>query len=424
MRTVTVDSDKYTLADFQESKTSDPFAKTVPFWGYIHDLKRKDEYSYHRTIESACTNEVFIRDHSTGDIRRMVTLTSNNYLGLCTRTEVLNAACNAVRKYGSGMCGSRFLSGTYDLVEDLEREIAAFEHREDAIVFTTGYQANVGTISALMRKGDIILIDRLCHASIVDGCRMSGADFRAFRHNDADSLDKLLARCASKYKGKLIVVDGIFSMDGDMAPLAEIAELADRYDARLMVDEAHGTGVVGQEGRGASEQFGIEDKVDIVLGTFSKALASTGGFIASSKEVVNYVRHYGRSYMFSASPIPAAVAAAKAALKIVREEPELRERLWDNIRYIYNGLKESGFSVYPEVPSSAILTLTVGPDAVVHAMSKYLYEGGVFTGSVVYPSVSRNEAKIRISVSAIHTRENLDKALAVLRDVGKKYGII
>ena len=310
------------------------------------------------------------------------------------------------------------------MIVELERQLAEFENFEDAMVFTSGYQANVGTISALMRPGDTVFIDRLCHASIVDGCRLAGCTVRPFRHNDTDNLAGLLSRYAGKARGKLIAVDGVFSMDGDIALLPQIVELARQYDARILVDEAHATGVIGPGGRGTIEHFGLDDKVDIVIGTFSKALAASGGFVAASHEVINYVRHYARSYIFSASPTPATVATTLAALNIVRKEPQLRDRLWDNIRYFYRGLKALGFQVYPNPPQSGIITIVVGPDNTVRDMSKSIYEAGLFVGSAAYPAVPKNQGRLRFGLSAGHTREDLDRALNVMNCVGKEYGII
>ncbi|OVE75927.1 hypothetical protein BVX97_03020 [bacterium E08(2017)] len=412
------------MADFLDTDTPDPWDKTVLFKEYIDDLKSKGHYSYHRRITSACGSRVAISDEGSDESRRMIVMTSNNYLGLNTRQEVIEAGINAIRKYGSGMCGSRFLSGTYDLIEDLEAKIAKFEHTEAAQVFTSGYQANVGTIASLMRSNDVVFIDRLCHASIIDGCRLGDCEYRTFRHNDVDSLEAALKRYGSKFKGRMIVVDGIFSMDGDMAPLDKICDLAQKYDAKVMVDEAHSTGVVGETGRGTVEHFGVADKVDIILGTFSKTLSGTGGFIAASEEIVNYVRHYGRSYMFSASPTPSVIASVTAALDIVEKEPELKSRLWDNIRFMHQHLKAIGYEVYPDPPQSAVITVVIGPDAKAHAMSKDIYDNGVFSGLVVYPSVSRNEAKIRLSITALHSKSELTRVLEVLELVGKQYGLI
>lgn len=424
VKTIAINSDEHTLADFLESENCDLFDKARAFTGFLDDWKSKGTYSYHRLVTSSCTSRTTIRDRVTGREREMIVLASNNYLGLNTRPELVEAAKDAIEKYGTGMCGSRFLSGTYDLVEELERQLAEFEHCEDAMVFTTGYQANVGTISALLRSKDIVFIDRLCHASIVDGCRMAGCTFRPFKHNDMNSLERLLRKSDGRYKGKLIIVDGVFSMDGDMAPVSEIVELAEKYGTRVMVDEAHSTGVVGQTGRGTVEHFGVQEKVDIILGTFSKTLSATGGFIAASREVINYVRQYGRSYVFSASPTPATVATVLAGLEIIRTEPQLRRRLWKNVKYLHGKLKALGFAVFPDPPESAIMTVMIGADTVVRNMSTSLYNAGIFSSAVVYPAVPQNRGTLRLSVSAVHTRDDLDAAAATLGVVGKEHGII
>jgi glycine C-acetyltransferase len=422
---VTENPDDRTLADFLDSDEPDITAKTLPFLGYIDGLKEKGDYSYHRTLSCACTNRTVIEDSLLGDRRDMIVMFSNNYLGLNTRPEVIEAACRATQKYGSGMGGSRFFSGTYDLLNQLEAQLADFERQREAMVFTTGYQANVGVISALLRKRDVAFIDRLSHASIIDGCRLAGCSLWTFRHNDMNSLEKLLSFHAHKYRGKLIIVEGIFSMDGDMAPLPEILDLAAKYGTRVMVDEAHATGVVGPKGRGTVEYFNADSRVDIVMGTFSKIFAATGGYIAASREIVNYVRHYGRSYMFSASPTPATVASVLAALNIVKREPELRLRLWENIRYFHKELKQRGFTVYPDPPQSAIVTIPLGcPDGVVHAMSKDIFDEGILMSSVVYPAVPKNKGRLRISLSATHTREDMDRTLDALTKVGRKFAIV
>ena len=424
MSTTKLDSDAYTLADFLESDSQDLFEKTESFTAFLDDWKSKGTYSYHRLITSASSGRAMLRDPETGRDREMAVMSSNNYLGLNTRREVVEAAVAAVHKYGTGMCGSRFLSGTYDLVEELERELAEFERLEAAMVFTSGYQANVGALSALLRPKDVAFIDRLSHASIVDGCRLAGCACRTFKHNDMDDLERVLANSEGKHRAKLIVSEGVFSMDGDMAPLPDIVEIARRRQARVMVDEAHATGVIGPNGRGAVEHFGLDGEVDIVLGTFSKTLSATGGFIAASRAVVNYVRHYGRSYMFSASPTPAVIAAVLAGLRIVKREPQLRERLWSNVRYFHRELKRLGFEVFPDPPESAIVTIVVGADTAVRALSKRVYEEGLFISTVAYPAVPRNEGKLRLSLSANHTREQLDRAVETLGLIGGECGIL
>ena len=346
----TIDSDRYTQADFFESSSPDLFEKVNRFSAYLADWQSKGTYTYHRCITTPTLGRVRINDPAVRAERRALNMASNNYLGLSTRPEIRASACAAIARYGSGLSGSRFLSGTYDLVTELEDRLAAFEHKEAAMVFTTGYQANVGTLSALMRPGDLVIMDRLSHASIVDGCRLAGCDYRTFRHNDANHLEAILRKSARNHRGTMVVAEAVFSMDGDLAPLGDIVQVAVRHGARVMVDEAHGTGVLGPCGRGASEQYGVEDQVDVLLGTFSKALAATGGFIAASREVIAYVRHYARSYIFSASPTPATVASVLMALEILDHEPDLRLRLQQNVRYFHGELRRLGFDVRPEKP--------------------------------------------------------------------------
>jgi 8-amino-7-oxononanoate synthase len=423
MQTVQINSDDHTMADFYGESDRDIFAKATPLKAFIDDWRKKGTYTYRRPLKSACANDAIVDGEINGAGRRMVMLASNNYLGLNVRPELAEAATAAIRKYGTGMCGAPFLNGTYDLVQELERRLAEFEHREAAVVFTTGYQTNLGAISALMRSKDIVIIDRLCHASIVDGAHLAGCAMRSFKHNDMASLERLLQSVDETHSGKLIAVDGVFSMDGDIAPLPEIVKLAKQYGARVMVDEAHGTGVLGVTGRGTVEHFGLTREVDLIMGTFSKTLASVGGYIAASEEVVNYVRHYARSYIFSASPTPANVATALAALNIVEKEPELRVRLWENIRYFHSGLKNLGFNVFPDPPESAVMVINVGDDKKLRAASKAVHEAGVFINTVVYPAVGKNQSRLRISLSAIHTHADLDQALDVLARVGTQYGL-
>lgn len=419
-----INSDHFTQADFFESDSPDLFEKAVRFSAFLDDWRSKGTYTYHRCITTATASRLMISDPAVREGKSVINMASNNYLGLSTRPEIRAAACAAVARYGSGLSGSRFLSGTYDLVAELEVRLAAFEHKEDAMVFTTGYQANVGAISALARPGDIVFMDRLSHASIVDGCRLAGCDYRTFRHNDANHLDALLRKTAAGHRGKLVLAEAVFSMDGDLAPLADIVEVVSRHGARVMVDEAHATGVLGPTGRGAAELHGVEDRMDIVLGTFSKALAATGGFIAASREVIAYVRHYARSYIFSASPTPATIASVLAALDIIEREPGLRLQLLENARYFHGELRRLGFEVRPKRPESGIVTIVVGSDARIRNVSRRVYEAGLFTGSAAYPAVPKDESRLRLCVSAQHTRKDLDDALQILTAVGRAQGLI
>ncbi|MDX8153096.1 aminotransferase class I/II-fold pyridoxal phosphate-dependent enzyme [Patulibacter brassicae] len=366
-----------------------------------------------------------------------VQLGSNNYLGLTSDPRVLQAAHDAIDAYGSGLTGSRLLNGTIPLHLELEREIAAWMGTEDAIVFSTGHQANVGTLGTILAPGDTVVADSADHASILDGCLLSRAKLRAFRHNKLDKLEKQLQRAAGDGGGVLVVVDGVFSMEGDIAPLAEIAELCGRYGARLMVDEAHGAGVLGTRGAGASELLGVEDRVDLRMGTFSKSLASCGGFIAGATEVVDYLRISSRAFLFTASAVPAAVGAALAALRIVRsdEGPALLAGVLDNARYLRDGLEQLGYAVVrPQALGAAapgpdgrddvvtpIVPVLVGDDWKAALLWRALFDAGVFVNTALHPAVPPGGALLRTSVMATHRREDLDRALGAFERVKRAF---
>src|SRR4051812_7344547 len=342
-----------------------------------------------------------------------VMLGSNNYLGLTGDERVIGAARAALDQYGAALTGSRLLNGTTPLHEELEREIADWMKTEDALVYTTGYQANVGALSTLLQPGDTVIVDSGDHASIMDGIAMSHARIRPFKHNRLKRLEELLDRAAGDGGGVLVVVDGVYSMEGDVADLQTIVPLAKRYGARVMVDEAHGVGVLGANGRGACELLGVEDDVDLRMGTFSKSLASCGGFLAGSREVIDFLRVQSRSFVFTASAVPAAIGAALEAVKICNspEGPALFAKLLDNARYLRDGLKELGFRVVESEPITPVVPVVIGDDWQAVLFWKALYDAGVYTNVALYPAVPRGGALIRTSVMATHEREHLDRAL-------------
>jgi 8-amino-7-oxononanoate synthase len=349
-----------------------------------------------------------------------VMLGSNNYLGLTGDARVIAGAREALDRYGTGLTGSRLLNGTIALHLELEREIAEWMGTDDAIVFTTGHQANVGTLGTLLAPGDTVIADSGDHASILDGCLLSRAKLRPFRHNRMDKLDKQLERAAEDGGGVLVVVDGVFSMEGDIAPLPEIVELCVRHGARLMVDEAHGAGVLGARGAGTSELLGVEDRVDLRMGTFSKSLASCGGFIAGSAEVIEFLRIQSRAFLFTAAAVPAAVGAALAALRIIRsgEGPQLFARVLENARYLNRGLHNLGFHVVEPQPlpgGSTVMTpivpVLVGDDWKAVMLWRALFDAGVFVNVALHPAVPPGGALLRTSVMATHDRATLDRAL-------------
>lgn len=378
-------------------------------------LRRAGLYNYFRSIESAQDPVVTI------DGRRIVMLGSNNYLGLANHPEVKQAAIRAIERYGTGCAGSRLLNGTLDLHVELEDRLAAFMQREAALTFATGFQVNLGVLSCLLGRQDVVFLDSLDHACIIDGARLGFAKMVKFKHNDMKDLERKLALTPDDV-GKLIVVDGVFSMEGDVCKLPDLVRLKRQYGARLMVDDAHGLGVLGEHGRGTAEHFGLDTEVDLVMGTFSKSLAAAGGFIAGDRYIVDFIRHHARAQIFSAAPPPALAAAVLAALDIVIREPERRAQLWENTRYMQRELESLGFDTAgSETP---VIPMVVGDDRTVFSMVSRLHEDGVFVNPVITPAVPPGRAMIRTSYMATHSRAHLDEALDALKRIGREAGVI
>jgi len=352
--------------------------------------------------------------------KRLIMCGSNNYLGLTVDPRVRQAAIEAIEKFGTSCTGSRFLNGNLEFHEQLERELAEFVGKEAALVFSTGMQVNLGTISALVGRGDYVILDKEDHASIVDGALLSLGEVKRFAHNDLDDLERLLKRLPAD-KGKLVVVDGVFSMGGDLAPLDELVPLCKKYGARLMVDDAHGIGVTGG-GRGTAWQFGVTEGVDLIMSTFSKSFASLGGFVAGDEPVIHYIKHHARSLLFSASIPPSNAAAALAALKIMREEPERVKRLNEIGDYMRAGFKRLGFNIGNSVTS--IIPIIIGDRMRTVMVWHALFQAGVFVNPVLTPAVPPGMDLLRTSYMATHTDEQLDRVLAVFEQVGKQMGLI
>ena len=352
--------------------------------------------------------------------RRLVMLGSNNYLGLTSHPEVKAAARAALERYGTGCAGSRLLNGTLDLHLALERRLAAFTRREAALTFSTGYQVNLGVLSCLLGRHDAAILDALDHACILDGARLGFGKVLKFKHNDMESLAQKLAAVPDGW-GKLVVVDGVFSMEGDLCRLPETVALTRRHGARLMIDDAHGLGVLGASGRGTAEHFGLESDVDLLMGTFSKSLAAVGGFVAGDAPVIDYVKHHARSEIFSAALPPASAAAALAALEIVEREPERRKQLWENTQYMKRELIRLGFDTGDS--ESPVIPIVVGEDLTAFRMVRRLHDEGVFVNCVISPAVPAGRAMIRTSYMATHTVEHLDRALDALGQVGRELGL-
>ena len=374
-------------------------------------LRKQDLYPFFRVIESEQSTEVVINS------KKVLMFGSNSYLGLTTHPKVKMASENAIKKYGSSVAGSRFLNGTTDLHIELEHRLARFLNKEAVLLFTTGFQVNLGVIPTITRPNDIIILDRLNHASIFEGARLSRAPYVLYKHNDMVSLEQKL-RLSRDAEMKLIVVDGVFSMEGDLADLKGITQLAKQYNAVVMSDCAHAIGVIGEHGAGAASHFDVEDQVDLIGGTFSKSLASIGGFIASDAHTVEYIKHNSRSLIFSASPTPAAVAAALASLDIIESDDSLRLQLLNNTQYAIAAFKSLGFNTgKTETP---IIPLYIGDDKKTYELTNLLLSKGVFVNPVVAPAVSPENSMIRFSLMATHTREQIDKAIDTIYQCAKK----
>ena len=375
-------------------------------------------YPYFIPISGSEGTEVVIDGH------RKIMLGSNNYLGLTHDPRVMAKAEEAARLYGSGCTGSRFLNGTLDLHEKLEAELAEYVGKEAALVFSTGFQTNLGVIATLAQRGDAIIIDKLDHASIIDGAKLSAGTVYRFNHADLAGLERMLERAHRDLPngGKIVVVDGIFSMEGDIADLPEIIPICRRYGARLLVDEAHSVGVMGPTGAGVHEHFGVTDECDVLVGTFSKSFASIGGFAAGDEPVMHYIKHHARSLIFSASMPPYAVATVRECLRIMKTEPELRERLWHNKQRLQEGLDSLGFDT--GTTTTPIIPIMVGPLVQTFRFWRALLDNGVFTNPVIPPAVPEGTSRIRISLMASHTDALIDEALEKIKKAGEQVGLI
>lgn len=356
------------------------------------------------------------------DGRDVINLASNNYLGLANHPRMRESASRAAAELGAGSGAVRTIAGTMRMHRELERRFADFKHAEDALMFQSGFTANAGTVAAILSKDDVIVSDRLNHASIIDGARLSRAEIKVFAHKDPEAADRLLEETNRPGRRQLLITDGVFSMDGDIAPLPELVAVADKHGAIMMVDDAHASGVLGTGGAGTIDHFGLHGRVDIQVGTLSKAIGALGGFIAGSTPLIRWLQNRGRPYLFSTSAPPAVVAACMEALDIIRDEPERLERLWSNTRSFKDGLHELGFDTgASQTPITPVIT---GDEEKTQAFARRLFEEGVFTPAIVYPTVARGQARVRTIVIADHTEQDLGQALEVFARVGKELGLL
>ena len=382
-----------------------PLQKKCADYTLPQDFMEKGLYSFYHPIETGQDTEVVIKG------KKVLMFGSNSYLGLTNHPELIKAAKEALKKYGTGASGSRLMNGNLDLHVELETKLAEFVDKPAATVFSTGFQTNIGVISCLVGRNDYIIIDEKNHASRIDGCRLTFAKTLKYKHNDMDSLERALRR-TDPNQITLIVIDGVFSMEGDIARLDKITELADQYGASVMVDDAHALGVLGDHGAGTASHYDLTDKVDLIMGTFSKSLASLGGFIAGDAETVNFIKHNARSLLFSASIPPASAATVLKALHIIEDEPDRLKKLWDNTNYAKTRLLEEGFSIGNS--TTPIIPIFVGEDINTFKYSAMLLESGVYVNPVVHPAVEKNQAILRFSLMATHTKEQIDFAVASL----------
>jgi len=381
----------------------------------VRQLIKSGIYPYFKELESEQAPEISIKG------KKFIMFGSNNYLGLANDPRMKQAAIDAVEKFGTGVAGSRFLNGNTVLHMELERKLAAFKGQEAALIYATGYQMNLGVISALVGKGDFAIIDKLDHASILDGCRLSQGEVRRFRHNNPADLERVLKEIGPRH-GKLVIVDGVFSMEGDIAPIPEISKICRKYGARLMVDDAHATGVLGRTGRGTCEHFGLEHgEVDLVVGTCSKSFASVGGFVVGDKDIIHYIQHNSRSMIFSAALPVSCVATISTAIDIISSEPQRRKKLWDNAKLLKTGLENAGFTIGPT--QTPIIPVIIGEDEKCFMMWRALYEAGIFSNPVVCPAVPPGRALMRVTPMATHSTEHIKAIVRAFSECAEHIGL-
>ncbi|MGV2920469.1 aminotransferase class I/II-fold pyridoxal phosphate-dependent enzyme [Streptomyces alfalfae] len=416
------DWDSRSMKDFMEERDTDLFAKARSFRAYRTRREQDRLYWYGMPHRARSGSRAVMYDDLEGREREFLMFASNNYLGLAEHPKVVEAVCDATRAFGATHTGSRIIGGTNELHRELERRLARLKGREACAVFPGGYSANLGVISGLVKSYDAAIVDRLNHMSIVDGCKLSGAVRKIYRHNDMADLERVLQRCRGEVMGRLIVADGVFSMHGDICDLPEIVRLAREYDARVLIDDAHATGVLGEHGTGTAEHFGLKGQVDLELGTMSKALAGMGGFVVGDQDVIDYLRFYANSYVFAANIPPGTAAGLIASIDVMESEPQRLTRLWDNIRTLRSALLDAGFDL--ERSESAILPIVIGDERTAMEMGRAVRARGLFCQTVVFPGVPLGDARLRISVTSEHTPADLQEAAGIFAEAGRETGVL
>jgi glycine C-acetyltransferase len=411
------------LSDFERSETKDLFDKSRRFFDWLEQFSELGvlQAMYRLPLEGPLDHLIRVRNPATGSVDELICFDSNSYLGLHLHPRVIAATHRAIDEMGYGTPSAQLLGGTNRLLLALEQEVASFHDREATLVFPSGYQANIGILTGLLRKDDLVVADIYSHASLHDGARFAGCHSTHYRHKDMADLDDVLTRLAPGARGVLVVTDGLFSMHGDLAPLPELREVTRRHGARLMIDEAHGTGVVGETGRGLEEHFGMRGAVDVLMGTFSKAPGSVGGYVCGDRSMIEYLRYFSHPSIFTAS-LPAATCAGLAeAFRVMREEPEHRQRLWANSRRMWNGLKALDLKIGDS--PSPILTVDIGHESKQPLLAIELYRAGLKVGLARYPAVPHGHAILRLTMNARHTDAEIDRTLQVLAEVAKRHGL-
>lgn len=407
-----INCDDFSLADFNEFRGKDLFDVTEYFWAFCQDSIRKEDMVYGKPICTAPTSEFSVYDNYQGKERTFLNFCSYNYLGYSCNEEVKKAVQQTVSKYGTGAVSAPLLSGYYDLSKELEESIAQFKSKEAAIIFPTGYGTNLGVLSCLLKPGDTAVLDILSHASIVDGVKLAGADIKLFSHNNAEHLESILKNLNSKRV--IVCVEGVYSMDGDLVNLPDIVKVCKKYGARLLLDEAHSTLIFGEHGRGVAEHFGLEDQIDITIGTFSKSFGAIGGFAAGDKKLINYIRFFARSYVFSCAMAPHTAAGILKILELFKKDKSNRDKLWENARYMKEQLNEIGLNTGDT--ESQIIPVIVGNDLRLREISKIISKAGLYTGVVSYPAVSKKRTRLRLSMSSYHSKDEMDRCVAIIKE--------